>query len=430
MGTLPRPYRADDRQHPDKHPVRRVAEGELTPELTNGPTAVGPGGATIDPMGFVTTSGLDGRRVPLLEDLPDPGGRRALVRATLDRPLTNDPARPLALRRAQGLAATVEWLHVKGARITVCGNPDATDGGNGAQQLEQQLAQLRHAVVQASPALSDAGDTVAFCPSPEDPDVLRHLIQAHDLFVNDTLQDSVLPVPSLVLPPASLPSAVGRTLEHDLAILDAFLLDPARPFVVVLGGERSFDRLHGLQGLMLRADTVLLGGGLALPMLQALGALPAATATDAFLWECRSIFGLSQRVHHQVTTPVDLVWRRTDGSTRVAPSDEGPRHADDAVVDVGPLTRVRFAEVLAGARSVLWAGALGRVEVASSSAGTQALAASLPSEASVVLGGDALVTALKAADLLPPNAEMLSATDAAVELLKSGDLPALAALRR
>jgi phosphoglycerate kinase len=374
-------------------------------------------------MGFVTKDGSNGRRVPVLEDLGDPSGARVLLRATFDRPLADDPALPLAQRRAKGLAATIDWLHVKGARITVCGDTGLAEGA----AADQQLDRLRRAVEQASTTLADAGDAVTFRCSAEDTDVVRRLVDGHDLFVNDTLQDSILPVPSLTLPPTRLPAAVGRTLQHDLSILDTFLLDPARPFVVLLGGERSFDRLHGLEGLMLRADTVLLGGGLALPMLQALGSQPAGNPTDAFLWECRSIFGLSQRVHHHVVVPLDLVWRRADGSLEVTPADQ---QAGEKVVDIGPVTRVRFSEVLAGARSILWAGALGMVEDDSSTGGTKALAEHIPSGASVVLGGDALVTALEAAHRLPPSAEMLSATDAAVELLKNGDLPALAAIRR
>lgn len=358
----------------------------------------------------------------MLEDLPDVSGSSVLVRATFDRPLADDPARPLAQRRAQGLAATVDWLRVKGAIVTVCGDTSTADDDSPERQLERVRVALEH----ASPTLAGAGDSLALLSSTEEEEALSRLVAAHDLFVNDTLQDSFLPLPSLMVPPEQLPAAIGRTLERDLSILDA-LATPLRPFVAVLGGERSFERLHGLQGLVLRADVVLLGGALALPMLQALGTLPGEGATDTFLWECRSIAGLSQRVRHQLALPVDLVWRRPDGSSEAAPAT---RRAGDDVVDIGPLTRVRFSEVVRGARSILWAGALGMVEDPAFRAGTQAVAESFPADAAIVLGGDALVTTLATAHLIPRAAEMLSATDAAVELLKIGDLPALAALRR
>jgi phosphoglycerate kinase len=197
--------------------------------------------------------------------------------------------------------------------------------------------------------------------------------------------------------------------------------------LAVLGGERAFGRLHGLQGLVLRADKVLLGGAMALPMLQAVGMQPSQAPSQEFFWECRNIMGLAGRVHHQIMLPQDLVWWRLDGSVEVTPFDAP---GGDDVVDIGPLTRRRFDEVLGGARTVLWVGALGRVEDVRFAEGTRAVASSLPADASTMFGGDGLVGLLDAERLLPAGADVLSATDAAIELLKNGDLPALAALRR
>lgn len=371
-------------------------------------------------MGFVT--GVDhGERVPLLEDLPDPAGKTVLVRATFDRPMAVDPARPLALRRAQGLAATVDWLLERGARVTVCGDTGAAD----AVGETARLAVVRRSLEEVS-SLAKASDALDVRVITEDVPALRPLVARHQLFVNDTLQDSLLPLPSLVLPAGRLPSAAGRTLQHDLEVLDRFLFDPARPFVAVLGGERSFARLHGVRGLVLRADSVLLGGALALPMLQALGRQPAPQPEGDLVTECRAVMGLSRRVHHAILLPLDLVWRRPDGSVDIAPSDVP---GSGEVVDIGPTTRLRFAEALQAAGSVLWAGALGRVEEPELTEGCRAVAATLPDHAPVVLGGDALVGLLGTAELLPASAGLLSATDAAIELLKNGDLAALAALR-
>lgn len=372
-------------------------------------------------MGFVTPNGAGGARVPLLEDLPAPAGKAVLLRATFNRTLSADPAQPLARRRAEGLAATLQWLVSNGARITACGSPEDAEGVETPAQLEQ----VRAAVEAVSS--STLPDSVAFAPAPEEPGAVERLVRENDLFVNDSLQDSFLPMPSLTLPATRLPSAVGRTFQHDLEILDRLLTEPARPFVAIVGGERSVDRLRGLEGLVLRADTVLLGGALALPMLQALGRQRADASTDALLWRCRNILGLSRRVRHEIVLPSDLVWRRPDGSTRVTAATAC---GGTEVVDIGPLTGVRFSEVVEAAGTVVWAGALGCVEEPSFARGTVRLAASLPGDALVVLGGDALANLLAAEGALTPSVGMLSATDAAIELLKNGDLPALAALRR
>ena len=354
-------------------------------------------------------------RIPVLEDLPDPAEKWVLVRATFDRPLAADPAEPLALRRAQGLVATIEWLLDRGAHVTVTG--DTREGGASC------LDHVRRCIEEVS---TKDVSSVELVSTSEDPKAVGQLVERYELFVNDSLQDSLLPMPSLTVPARRLPSAAGRTLQHDLGLLEGLLLEPARPFVAVLGGGRSADRLHGLKGLVLRADTVLLGGALALPMLQALGKQPVVDSSEEFLWECRNVSGLARQVHHPIMLPLDLVWSG-QGSMSVTPADV---RGGDEVIDIGPTTRLRFAEVLAGAGSILWAGALGRVEERASSDGTRALAESLPSEATVVLGGDALVRLLHAENLVPSSVSFLSATDAAIELLKNGDLPALAVLRR
>jgi phosphoglycerate kinase len=259
----------------------------------------------------------------------------------------------------------------------------------------------------------------------EDPVVIESLVRSHDLFVNDSFQWAYLPLPSLLLPPSSLPSAVGRTLQRDLEAIVPILRSPERPFTAVLGGDRSYLRLHGMQGLVLRADTVLVGGAMALPLLQASGRQPVDGVYDDFLAECRAVCGLAQRVAHRIYLPVDLVWSRPDGTVEVVPAGERP---GGQVVDIGPLTRRRFAEIIEGAGLVLWTGALGQVEDERFAAGTYDVATALGASGCVV-GGDALMSMLAASGLLPPRARVVSATDSALELLKNGDLPALIALR-
>ena len=382
-------------------------EGVAGPTLGNMSRAT----AVARPMGM-----------PVLEDLPDPDGKRVLLRATLDLPMSSDPSFPLARVRGDGLAATVRWLLEHGAHVTVWGSGGAHDGGGGGPGVP-----LRHArtVLDALEPSLERSPRIRMRPCAEETSAVADLVLRHDLFVNDTLHDSLLPIPSVMLPPRDLPSAVGRTLERDLAVLEPLVTAPRRPFVAVLGGERTFERLHGLVGLVLRADAVLLGGGLALPMLQSRGREPTEGSDDAFIQECRHVLGLSQRVRHRLILPADLVWSR-GGAAHVSSSRE---RTGDRVVDIGPATCLRFGEELQGAGSVLWAGSVGRVENEAFRQGTRTLAATLRDKGSVILGGDALVDFLWREGIQPRAAEVLTATDSAIELLKNGDLPAISAIR-
>ncbi|HTX62145.1 MAG TPA: phosphoglycerate kinase [Acidimicrobiales bacterium] len=363
--------------------------------------------------------------MPVLEDLPDPAGARVLLRATLDLPLSSDPSSPLARVRADGLAETIRWLVERNARVTVWGSiADPRDAACRRDVAPISLSRVSAVLGALDPSLG-ASPQVQFASCAEDTQGVAHVISEHDLYVNDTLQDSLLPVPSVMLPPPLLPSAIGRALQRDLTVLEPLVTAPHRPFVAVLGGEQTFDRLHGLVGLVLRADAVLLGGGLALPMLPALGRERADGSDQDFLRECRQVFGLSQRVRHRLVLPSDLVW----SSDRSVHDSSTRRQAGDRVVDIGPTTRVHFCEELRGAGCVLWAGSVGRVEREPFRAGTRALAAALGEERSVILGGDALVDLLWREGIQPRTADVLTATDSAIELLKNGDLPAIGAIR-
>ena len=186
---------------------------------------------------------------------------------------------------------------VRSAQIVEAGALDA-GGGDRAEEV-RRFRRVRHLIEGLVPGGAVADSLSGGGASAEEPRVVEALISPHELFVNDSPQSSYLPLPSLVLPARRLPSAVGRSLQHDLQLLTPLLEDPERPLVAVLGGNRPFLRLHGLEGLVLRADKVLLGGTMAPPMLRAIGRQPPDGAPEDFLAECRAVYGLGARVDHR-----------------------------------------------------------------------------------------------------------------------------------
>ena len=378
--------------------------------MTTGPGASGPGAS--GPLG-----------IPVLEDLPDPGGRRVLVRADLDLP-SAAAAPPSRLRRLQQLEPTLRWLGERGAVVTVCGHQGPLGEPGDPDEFAHTADSLRRLFpgVAVLPNLSE-GDG-----SGPEPSWLATLVEEQDLYVNDAFGWCSTPLVSIVGPPSLLPSAAGRRLQADLELLGPFLVAPERPFVVVLGSRQPPDRLHGLQGMVLRADTVLVGGQMSLPFLQALGRQPPGEEPDEFIEECRRAYGVSREVLHAIHLPSDLVWERPDGSAVTA---VGTVEVAGSIGDIGPRTSVDYAEVVRGAGSVLWLGSLGKVEDPRFAEGTLAVARALlahPERA--VLGGDALLDLLARHDALPARAGVLSATGSSATLLKVGDLPGLAALRQ
>lgn len=356
------------------------------------------------------------RSLRSLEDLPDLSGRSVLVRATLDLPFGYDLGSPLAAIRAQYLHATLSWLVARAETVTVCGDVTHPGATTDADQVTRVRQILHH--------LAPGVETIGVASDVEQEGYIEKLIDAHDTFVNDSYQWSYLPLPSLMVPAQRLPCAAGRGLYHDVQVAYRVVDRPDRPFVAVLGGDNSFRRLHHLRGLVLRADDVAVGGAMSLPFLRAIGKRRSDAMPEGFVAECRSVMGLAERVGHAIHLPLDLLIARPDGSLEVVPPDS---NAEGDVVDIGPLTAQRYLEHVQGASTVLWCGALGRVEQPAFSAGTRTVAAGLPSDyrTCTVVGGDALVAFLDSERRLGPSIDIVTATDPLLEMLKDGELAAL-----
>ena len=361
--------------------------------------------------------------VPGLEDLPDPAGRHVLVRADLDVPVSFTGHLREA-RQLRQLGPTVEWLLERRATVTICGH----QGPLGHDGDPDRFGRTVDALHQLYPGVTVAPNLSRWDGAYDDAAPLASLLEGQDLFVNDDFQHSSLSLSSIIGPPTLLPSAAGRQLHADLRLLLPLLTAPDRPLVVVLGSRDTLDRIHNLYSLVLRADAVLVGGQMSQPFLAAIGRQPPGDDPAAFLEECRHAYGVGHTIRHLIHLPADLVWEQDDG--RVTTADE-LQPVGGTIGDIGPRTGQKFADVLRGAGSILWAGSLGKVEDARFAAGTLAVARALTgSAARVVLGGDALFETLGEHGLLPESAGILSATGSAIALLKDGDLPGLTVLRQ
>jgi len=360
--------------------------------------------------------------IPTLESLPDPAGRRVLVRADLDIPpdAQDQPQRSSQLRR---LGPTLSWLANRGAIVTVCGHQGKLGHAAAGRAFERTVLALK----ELYPGIEVASNLAAEDGQSANPGLLRRLVEGQELFVNDDFRWSSVALTSIIGPAGLLPSAAGRQLEKDVALLSTLLVQPERPFVVLLGSRQTLDRLPNLYALMLRADAVLVGGQMSVPFLQALGKQPHAGADQGFIDECRHAYGVGEEIGHRVVLPMDLVWERAGGGTESAPQDVA---SDGCIVDIGPEAAREFGEVVRGARSVLWGGSLGKVEDPLFAEGTLSVARALASSpARTVLGGDALLGLLRTQNLVPSSASSVSATGSAIAYMKDGDLVGLAALR-
>lgn len=382
-------------------------------------------------------------RLPLLEDLGELGGARVLVRLDLNVPIADDGSGHRVVAddfRIRAALPTLRWLLDKGARVTACTHlgrpPDAPDP-------RLTVAPVRAVLDEMIPGVA-LMENLRFSPGEkgDDPDFVKALIDGQDCYVNDAFGVCHRAHASVVGPPRFLPSAAGRLVAREVAELGSLLGQPARPFVVVIGGAKVGDKLGLLRALAEKADTLLIGGGMAFSFTSALGQPSGASIVDpARFDECRAL--MAER--RNIVLPVDFVAASPEldvGHGPDADADGQPGSGETVVVgqsipegwrglDIGPETAEIFSQVIDGASAVLWNGPMGVFEDERFAAGTRRIAEAVAGCAGrTVVGGGDSVAALDRYGLSDRIDHISTGGGASLTYLEHGDLPGLAALRQ
>ena len=285
-----------------------------------------------------------------------------------------------------------------------------------------------------------------------DPAFAEKLAKVADVYVNDAFgaahraHASTDGVPQVVAKRGGK-CAAGLLMERELKFLGDELDNPARPFVVILGGAKVSDKIKVIDVLLEKADTILIGGAMAYTFKLAKGlkvgkSLVEADKTDVAL----AALAKAQKrgvkfllpVDNTVATPVktdklnkkgkaiiDLNNPRTNTEPNIPDTEEG--------VDIGPATAALFAAEIAQAKTILWNGPMGIFEDKRFAPGTNAVAqavvdATQKNGAKTIIGGGDSVKALNKAGLGDKVTFMSTGGGASLEFLEGAVLPGVAAL--
>lgn len=367
--------------------------------------------------------------IPVLEDLGDLDGKRVLVRTDwnvpiIDGVITDD------LRITASLP-TLRWLVDQGAHVTVVthlGRP------KGEVVPELSVKPIRARLAELVPD-AEICENLRFDPGEvaDDPAFVARLIEGQDCYVNDAFGVSHRAHASVVGPPRFLPSAAGRLLSREVEVLLGMREHPRRPFVVVLGGAKVSDKLGVIKALSKVADELVVGGGMCFTFLAAQGhPIGNSLFESEFVDDCRELLEGSTKIH----LPSDLVVMSGDGKL-FDPSAGGEVRQIGVTVpdgwagyDIGPGSAAEFADVIAGAGTVLWNGPMGAFEDKRFCAGTRTVAdAVADTHGFSVIGGGDSNAAIAQFGLRDRIDHASTGGGASLELLELGDLPGLAALR-
>lgn len=392
-----------------------------------------------------------------LDDL-QVAGKTVLVRADFNVPLADgsDGSRVITDDgRIQAALPTLTYLRDNGATIVVVSHLGRAKGEYVADlslaPVARRLGELLGTTVTLT-ALSDAkavveaasaGDVVLLenirfdaRETSKDPaerqSLAQELAALADIYVSDGFgvvhrdQASVTDVARL------LPCAAGRLVHKEASVFGGIMADPARPFVVILGGAKVSDKLGVIGNLISRVDRLLIGGGMAYTFLAAQGFGVGASLLEADQIETvKGFIDQARESGVELLVPVDIVVAdkfAADASTAIVDVSEIP---DGWMgLDIGPRTCELFASRISGAGTVVWNGPMGVFEMPAFAAGTIAVATAMAeSDAVTIIGGGDSAAAVRILDVDEDAFTHISTGGgASLEFLEGKTLPGLAVL--
>ncbi len=336
--------------------------------------------------------------LPLLEDLPELDGKRVLVRVDFNVPLhigVRGNATVADDFRIAAALPTLRRLLDEGADVVAASHLGRPAG---APDPRWEMDPVRERLQALCPGVG-LTENLRFDPGEKanDPAYVQRLIEGFDAYVDEAFGAAHRAHASIVGPPHFLPSAAGLRFAREVEVLGGILQHPARPFVAVVGGAKVADKLKVLKVLATKVDTLVVGGGMAYTFMAARGQHVGSSLLDeAQVEACRELLDSGVRI----LLPTDTRALEPGGTFGPPTAGHGPRGSVKVIegdlpdgwtgLDIGPDTAEAFAEVVAGAGTVLWNGPLGAFEDKRFAAGTRivAEAVALSPGFSVVGGGD------------------------------------------
>ncbi len=257
-----------------------------------------------------------------------------------------------------------------------------------------------------------------------------------DIFVNDAFGPAHRAHCSTVGVVSHVKEAVaGYLIGKELQYLGNAVDAPVRPFVTILGGAKVADKLTVIENLLNKADTLIIGGGMAYTFLAAKGYGVGKSLLDKEKIEyCADMLKKAEEKGVKILLPIDCVVAKEFPNpidapieTIVVDADKIPEDMEG--MDIGPKTRELFAEAVKSAKTVVWNGPMGVFENPTLAAGTISVAAAMAeTDAVTVIGGGDSAAAVNTLGFGDKMTHISTGGGASLEFLEGKELPGIAAL--
>ncbi|MDD6156159.1 MAG: phosphoglycerate kinase [Lachnospiraceae bacterium] len=229
-------------------------------------------------------------------------------------------------------------------------------------------------------------------------------------------------------------NVVGYLMQKEIDFLGNAVENPVRPFVAILGGAKVADKLNVIDNLLEKADTLIIGGGMAYTFLKAKGyEIGTSMLDETKIDYCKEMMAKAEKLGKKILLPIDAVTIKDfpnpiDAPVETVTVDAENMPADREGCDIGPKTRELFANAVADAKTVVWNGPMGVFENPTLAAGTLAVAEALAkADATTIIGGGDSAAAVNQMGLGDKMSHISTGGGASLEFLEGKELPGVVA---
>jgi phosphoglycerate kinase len=274
-------------------------------------------------------------------------------------------------------------------------------------------------------------ENTRFHPEEEknDAGMSKQLASLAEIYVNDAFGSAHRAHASTEGVAKFLPAVAGFLMEKEIQYLGAAIANPAKPFVAILGGAKISDKIGVIKNLLVKAEAVLIGGGMANTFFKAQG-YPVADSLveDEALDTARDVL---KQAGTKLRLPVDVIMGdKFEASAAHKTMPTGPIPDGWRILDIGPETVETYAKVIRTAKTVVWNGPMGVFEFPEFAKGTMGVAKAVAESGAVsIIGGGESVAAIQQSGLADRITHISTGGGASLEMLEGLTLPGVAALQ-
>jgi phosphoglycerate kinase len=226
-------------------------------------------------------------------------------------------------------------------------------------------------------------------------------------------------------------ACAGPLLSRELDALHKALQEPERPLLAIVGGSKVSTKLTVLETLLDKVDELIVGGGIANTFIAASGHDVGKSLYEPdLIHEAQRLIQKAHAGGGSIPIPRDVVVATSftaDARPMVRNLDQVG--ADEMILDIGPLTAIEYAEIIAGAGTIIWNGPVGVFEFPSFAAGTRAMAEAIErAPAYSIAGGGDTLAAIDQFGVTDAISYISTGGGAFLEFVEGKTLPAVAAL--